>query len=67
MFHVKRPPSTATNTMIAAAENYALWLQIDQAAWEMRAELQREREFRTGAVYFFGGLVMMWCHRRRRR
>ena len=65
MTRPRRP--TAADSMIAAAENYALWLQIDQAAWEMRAELQREREFRTGAVYFFGGRVMMWCYRRRRR
>lgn len=61
----RRP--TAVDNVIAAADSYALYLQIEQTAREMRAELQRRHEFRTGAVYFFGGLVMMWCHRRRRR
>lgn len=58
---------TALDNVIPAAETYALYLQLEQTAWEMRAELERERVFRTGAVYFFGGLVMMWASRRRRR
>jgi hypothetical protein len=53
--------------MIAAMESYSLYLQFEQTAREMRAELERERDFRTGAVYVFGGLVMMWASRRRRR
>jgi hypothetical protein len=57
----------AVGMVTTAAESYALYLQLEQTAWEMRAELQRRQEFRTGAVYFFGGLVMMWCHRRGRR
>lgn len=57
----------AADSVIAAADSYAWYLQLEQTVGEMRAELQRKQEFRTGAVYFFGGLVMMWCHRRGRR
>ena len=60
---------SAADSVIAAADTYALYLelQLKQGIWEAQAEERRRNDFWTGVGYVLGGLMMMWASRRRRR